>query len=42
MGPRGLREGYESPAPQAATCAEVGRFPMVVEGAFLDKLGKAA
>ena len=42
MDPRGLRAGYESPALRAATDEQVRRFLTVVEGAFLDKLGKVA
>lgn len=42
MDPRGLCEGYESPALQTATGVETERFLMVVEGAFLDKLGEVA
>lgn len=42
MDARSLRKGYESPGLPAAGEGSVERVSMVVEVAFLDKLGKVA
>lgn len=42
MDARGLRKGYESPGLPAAGEGAIGRVLMLVEVAFMDKLGKVA